>query len=426
LFFSGKLKTVIFVLLFCFSFASLSWARWQPVFSKSKYYPPLFFIVSKKEQKLYVFAHNVPIKTIRCTTGKNKGDKQKRGDLKTPEGVYFIEAKINHNLDFTIYGGKAFTLNYPNPIDVLRQKTGFGIWLHGRGRPIQNFNTKGCIAINLDQLNDLEKFITLRQTPLIITSDFTWDQNPNQTELFQKLSQKFQKWLLAWRGKKTAFFKYYSPQLVINHKKQYSFFIKRKKKLFRKYGWIDVFVSSLAILPGPNYIVTYFKQLFRAPGFISMGIKRLYWQRVDGTFKIVGEEWRPLHDQQLKHKYIHTRRKEILSWLNKWRKAWLNANLLRYLSFYSPMAKQQKLPNLHAIKIHKQKLWAKCKPKQISFSKIKVDLHSKGFIVQFKQSYANQCGYRDQGLKILILKPSQNSWKIVKESWKKIKKDGKR
>ena len=45
-------------------------------------------------------------------------------------------------------------------------------------------------------------------------------------------------------------------------------------------------------LPGPDYWVTFFVQVYRSPTLISQGVKRLYWQRgPDGRFRIIGMEY---------------------------------------------------------------------------------------------------------------------------------------
>ena len=65
-----------------------------------------FFLMEKGKSRDYL-----------CTTGQVQGDKQIRGDLKTPEGVYFIVRKRTERLDFEEYGGEAYILDYPNPGD---------------------------------------------------------------------------------------------------------------------------------------------------------------------------------------------------------------------------------------------------------------------------------------------------------------------
>lgn len=99
--------------------------------------------------------------------GEIEGDKQTEGDLKTPEGVYFVRGKIQVPLDFEMYGDHAYALNYPNPIDRLRGKTGGGIWIHSKGEPIKGQVTQGCVAIDLEHIKTLDTYLK-PGTPVII------------------------------------------------------------------------------------------------------------------------------------------------------------------------------------------------------------------------------------------------------------------
>jgi murein L,D-transpeptidase YafK len=62
-------------------------------------------------------------------TGKNKGDKQNEGDLRTPVGIYKLIKKISKIDSF--YGPMAFVTSYPNLYDRYQGKNGHAIWLHG-------------------------------------------------------------------------------------------------------------------------------------------------------------------------------------------------------------------------------------------------------------------------------------------------------
>ena len=86
--------------------------------------------VDKNRRAFLFFEKKSPLKlkySFPCVTGQLAGDKQELNDLRTPEGIYFVEYKIASGLDFKEYGGIAYTLNYPNPVDRLRGKTGHGI-----------------------------------------------------------------------------------------------------------------------------------------------------------------------------------------------------------------------------------------------------------------------------------------------------------
>lgn len=119
-----------------------------------------FFYLEKKGEKI-IRLHYPSIH------GEIEGDKQIEGDLKTPEGVYFVRGKIQVPLDFAMYGNHAYALNYPNPIDRLRGKTGSGIWIHSKGDPIKGQFTQGCVAIDLANIKALDEYLK-PGTPVII------------------------------------------------------------------------------------------------------------------------------------------------------------------------------------------------------------------------------------------------------------------
>ncbi len=110
--------------------------------------------VVDKEAQRFFWLKPGSVREYVCTTGKGKGDKQLRGDLKTPEGIYFITGK-RRGLDFEEYGGEAYMLDYPNPVDRQRGKTGSGIWVHSRGRSITPFESRGCIVLNLGDIRKI-------------------------------------------------------------------------------------------------------------------------------------------------------------------------------------------------------------------------------------------------------------------------------
>ena len=55
--------------------------------------PPYFLAVAKDSQTFFAFGRRSPLAVLNklsCSTGQESGDKRKEGDLKTPEGVYFV------------------------------------------------------------------------------------------------------------------------------------------------------------------------------------------------------------------------------------------------------------------------------------------------------------------------------------------------
>lgn len=133
---------------------------------------PKFFYAADKARKLLFQLEDrngapAIVREFACIHGRKEGDKQKEGDLKTPEGVYFITRKITQKLDYMEYGPHAFALNYPNPADRLRGKTGGGIWLHSKGQPIDGITTRGCLAIDKQEITELVPLLR-PGTPVVV------------------------------------------------------------------------------------------------------------------------------------------------------------------------------------------------------------------------------------------------------------------
>ena len=109
------------------------------------------------------------VESFRCSTGEKDGDKQTEGDMRTPEGIYFFCKRIDGRRLAPKYGICAFTTDYPNAVDKNQGKTGYGIWLHGRDKPLDTKpDSNGCVSLENQDLTKLSHYIQLQRTPLII------------------------------------------------------------------------------------------------------------------------------------------------------------------------------------------------------------------------------------------------------------------
>ena len=271
---------------------------WQTVISGHPALPPYKIVVDKSRQKLSFFERHSPLKLSRVffgTTGQAVGDKEVEGDLKTPEGVYFVVHRIGSGLEFRRFGYEAYTLNYPNPVDRLRRKTGHGIWIHGRGEPLVPLQTEGCVAMDNDELAMLGKFL-IPGTPVVLTESFTFspEADKKQAVIAEELYQKVKDWAAAWSARSASYFDFYDKEAYsIAQREPFSAFQDNKERLFKLLPWIRTTASHIQVLQGPGYWVTWFYQDYQAPNLKTRGVRRLYWMREGGEFKIVGMEWRP-------------------------------------------------------------------------------------------------------------------------------------
>lgn len=158
-----KLKIILAVLILVCAGVFYLYAHhnWNPL-------PPRTtidrIVVQKSARRLSIFRHANQIKTYRIALGRNPvGAKQQEGDMKTPEGIYRIDAR-NPKSDFHL----ALHISYPSEVDEARASArgisaGFDIMIHG----IQNGHgwigafhrwkdwTAGCIALTDEEIEEL-------------------------------------------------------------------------------------------------------------------------------------------------------------------------------------------------------------------------------------------------------------------------------
>ncbi len=182
-----QFKTLVLSILTVFS-VSAGANAWEVHLPESALDESLILVDKGKDEFFYLEKHGNEITRLHYPSihGEKEGDKQVQGDLKTPEGVYFVRGKIQVPLDFEMYGDHAYPLNYPNPIDVLRGKTGGGIWIHSKGNPIAGQVTQGCVAIDLADIKALDKYLQAGTPVLIaqgIKSSFHKDKELERREV---------------------------------------------------------------------------------------------------------------------------------------------------------------------------------------------------------------------------------------------------
>lgn len=271
-------------------------AEWTADVVDTQWFPKLSVAVDKKSQAFFLLSRQSPVRVaefLPCATGQLLGDKFKEGDLRTPEGVYFIVRRKASGLNYELYGDLAFPLNFPNPADVVRKKTGHGIWIHGRGNSIVPYVTQGCVALNTPDLHRLDNDLALG-TPVIIADEVRLAADaPRLRAEAKEVVEATQAWAKAWSERSEAFFGFHDAEkFAISEGQPFAAFRSQKERLFKSLPWIQVTLSDIRALPGPDYWVTYFVQVYRSPTLVSQGVKRLYWQRgTDDRFRIIGMEY---------------------------------------------------------------------------------------------------------------------------------------
>jgi L,D-transpeptidase YnhG len=163
--------------------------------------------VDASRSRLYLFENSATglklIGDYYASVGKLGVDKGVEGDQRTPLGVYFITSNLDPKSLRDFYGAGALPINYPNPYDARRGKTGSGIWLHGT--PPDQFArapkaTDGCIALSNPDLERIIRTVEVRTTPFVIAQSLQWVA----PQSVRAESQAFESALQAWRQAKSS------------------------------------------------------------------------------------------------------------------------------------------------------------------------------------------------------------------------------
>lgn len=209
-------------------------------------------------------------------TGKNAGDKSVAGDLKTPIGIYTLVEK-KKNVD-PFYGPMAFVTSYPNLYDKIRGKNGTGIWVHGV--PLSGTRdpfTKGCIAINNNDLLQLDQTINPSNTLLIIDSSLK--QNVESSAYSAILAGLYQ-WKYAWTyNDLDTYLSAYDPSFKRFDGMNFTQFKAYKERIFSKNETKTIAMDHLNIIPYPgdkrNLFWVTFNQLYVSESHKYEGEKSL-------------------------------------------------------------------------------------------------------------------------------------------------------
>jgi len=357
-----------------------------PILYHSKSTNPIHFIlVEKAIQKLHLYRYDGQyhrLNSYPCATGKQLGEKREEKDQKTPEGIFF-NTKSFRDTKVTLFGDRAFGLNYPDAFDELRGNRGNGIFIHGSNRDITPYSTNGCIVMNNTSLSELDKQIKFENTPVIIGKRLPYKFAVSDTDR-TKLIPLLEKAML--------------PKQYAGAESEY--------KNFYLLGFKNrmVAISDIEI-----------------SGKKSMkGFSRLYLSgQGDNLFVLIKRKWREEPAALLAKAKIQPQRPvvsentRIKTTLTSWRKAWEGKKIDAYMGHYHHgFIGNGK--NITAWKNHKAKLNKRYRTISVNISNIKIRVNDKKASVYFRQRYRSD-RFKSTGFKKLELIKIGKIWKIYRE-----------
>ena len=407
-------------------------------------------LVDKKNQILFLYSAEAGGMRVQyqipCSTGEMSGIKQKAGDKKTPEGVYFLKDEYEDQYLSPIYGIKAFPLDYPNLIDKRTGKEGSAIWIHGTNKVLKPMDSNGCVALENSSIQKLAEYVNLDSTPVILVEEIGKIDKNTLAKQEQDINLMLDQWVKTVEsGSYHDYLSFYSDEYLpeigwwtkwMEIRKNSSgpdsgFRIERERTGI--YYHDHVFVALF------DYLLTKNKEK------ILLGKRKLFLEKKGQGYKIIGEAYQnvskefqsaqtPLLTAAIKMSKPVSKPEPVIEakpaiavkpaqdikpvqeTINQWMAAWSAKDIDKYASFYAN--------NFYSDGMNKE-TWIERK-RNIALKNNIIKVSGKKFQIKqindtceaiFFQDYQSS-GLSTQGTKKLKMVNKGGSWKIYQESWK--------
>ena len=258
---------------------------------------PYALVVDTSRSRLYVYANDAGgpryVTDFYISLGKDGVDKQREGDQKTPIGVYRVTSEKQKLPD--IYGPRAFPINYPNDWDRMHDRKGHGIWLHGM--PSETYSrapwaTDGCVALTNDDLARLSRYVDVSRTPVVIGQSMRWLDRRAWLADRESFLDSFNAWRKDWESRDTdRYLSHYSSRFR-SDSHDLAQWKARKREVNAAKRWIKVGVHELSVFAYPgtkDMVMATFVQDYRSSNLSNRTVKRQYWVREGGHWRILHE-----------------------------------------------------------------------------------------------------------------------------------------
>ena len=393
-------------------------------------------VIDKTMQKLFVFQSEEGEPGIvfqaRCSTGKNSGKKMKMGDARTPEGIYFPTRKYGDNELSSIYGSMAFHLDYPNMVDVRAGRNGNNIWIHGTNKPLQDFQSNGCITLENRDIEALAHYITLYKTPVVIYDYIKWVPREIHATFRKQLKDTLDRWVdAAGRGDRSALTSLYAPAPPVDRKS--TTLLVGQTRAWRAQGMsVSLEPKDIALLKYEHSAVILFDQVLSlGPVSRNGGRRMLMLTSNPGPWRIIGDRLQPRQteaqfsqtllalDESFRTMRAGADRRHIESLIQDWSESWASGDMVKYRSCYAPdfISARKNLDSWIAYKTRLSKI---NKNITIKIDDIEITVADNRSVAVFRQRY-NSSRYNAYGIKRLHLIKINDRWKIYREFWKAIR-----
>jgi murein L,D-transpeptidase YafK len=262
---------------------------------------PYVILVDQQSSRIYVYRNEQGVPVLETdyfiTIGLKGPGKQKRGDQKTPIGIYHVTRYIDDQQLPDLYGRGAFPISYPNVWDERKQRTGGGIWIHGT--PSYTYNrsplaSNGCIVVSNPDFTGIDRYISAGiKTPVIVAQHVDWLTETQWRQQRGEMQAVLNNWVSDWESlNHDRYRQNYSQTDFYAQNRDFKNWDARKRWTNRNKTRIEVNYSDLNIFVYPgeeNLVLMQFGQTYESSNFNVNSPKELYWLKDNSEWKIVYE-----------------------------------------------------------------------------------------------------------------------------------------
>jgi murein L,D-transpeptidase YafK len=274
---------------------------------------PYVILVDQEKSRIYVFRNEQGTPVLEedyfISIGLKGYGKQKRGDQKTPIGIYHVTEYIDDEELPDLYGLGAFPISYPNVWDERQQRTGSGIWIHGT--PSNTYNrspwaSNGCIVVSNPDFSRIDQYVNPEiHTPVIVAQQVKWLKPDEWQQQRKHMMETLSRWIVDWENNNHAVYRqHYSQTGYFSYGRDFKSWDGYKKWVNRDKTDVKVEYNNLSMFNYPgedNLILMQFAQSYRSNNLDLESVKEMYWQKTDNRWQIVYEATRsfPMPDIQI-------------------------------------------------------------------------------------------------------------------------------
>lgn len=274
---------------------------------------PYVIVVDQEKSRIYVFRNEqgtpILVEDYFISIGIKGFGKQKRGDQKTPVGIYHVTKTIDGDELPDLYGLGAFPISYPNVWDRRKNRTGDGIWIHGTPSDVYNrspWASNGCIVVSNPDFTRIDRYINSDiHTPVIVAQQVKWLNAGEWQQKRKDILKVLSSWISDWESNNHNIYReHYSKKDFFANKRNFKSWDGHKKWVGRGRTDIKVEYRNLNIFNYPgeeDLVLMQFAQSYSSSNLNIEMTKEMYWRKADNRWQIVYEDARDflLPDNQL-------------------------------------------------------------------------------------------------------------------------------